>query len=248
MMNVSVNFADEQNDLYPGLQRGSAAEILQVIGEIYTLLSKAGVPVRPYTKKGLAALALADEDKKQRILTDLNNWKAILQSSEVTLDKVDEHYLAQKALKHFKFKLKKHDWAQSAADEIIEIYNPQGVQIYRSLNFFGVCGYSLLDLCVHEWWILWERPKSVINSIHNVVTSVLSGEKQDSAVNIDSHLIRETYDDGTTQPFLPRITLVNFGDIYPAYCSDSNEIIGFVITSKGKLLSVGADADAVDFI
>lgn len=248
MMSALVNHAGVDKEIYAGLKNGLAAEIIQQINELYRILAAAGIHVRPFTPKGLQALLTIDEDKKYKILQDLTNWKNILLSSEEYLNQVSEKNLASKALDYFKFKLKNHDWQETSTHDIIEIYNPQGIQLYRSLNFFGVCGYSLLDLCVREWFVLWERPKSVINAIHNVVQDVLSGQKKDTAVNIGSHLIRETYDDGTTQPFQPRITLVEFGNIYPAYNDDYSKIIGFMITSSGKPLSIGAEATTVDFI
>lgn len=249
MMNVSVNFTDEENNLSVSLEHGYAAEIIHLVKDIYSILIKASVPVRPYTRKAVQTLLASDEAKQLRIIHDLKNWKAILVSSEVGLGNVDECHLAQKALNHLNFRLKDQNWQDACFDQIIEIYSPNGIQLYRSLNFFNTCGYSLLDLCVNEWYVLWERPTSVINRIHEVVNAVMTGQKQDTDVGIGSHLIRETYDDGTTQPFLPRTALVEFGKIYPAYCgADKKAIIGFVITSRGKVVSVGSETDAIDFI
>ncbi|WP_413289254.1 hypothetical protein [Bdellovibrio sp. HCB337] len=249
MMNVSVNYHNPTSNMYAGLEYGIAAEIIQQINEIYYILAKASVPVRPFTPKAIQALKEADEIKKLRILQDLTNWKNILVSANVGIEKVDEKQLAAKALKYFNFRLKDHDWLETCGDQIIEIYNPEGIQLYRSLNFFNTCGYSLLDLCVNEWFVLWERPKAIIQRIHDVVGQVLTGTKTDTAVGIGPHLIRETFDDGTTQPFQPRTAIVEFCNVCPTYSNDlKNNIIGFVITSRGKLVSVGEEATAIDFI
>lgn len=249
MLNLSAGFTEEQHKVQFNSWTGTATEIIHHIDEIYSILAKAAIPARPYTRKALQTLSIANEDKKLRILQDLKNWKAILVASNVSFDNVDELNLASKALNHFNFRLKKHDWQDVCQNQIIEIYNPQGIQLYRSLNFFNTCGYSLLDLCVTEWFVLWERPTSIINRIHAIVNDVMTGNFLGGDVGIGSHLIRETYDDGSTQPFLPRTALVEFGSIYPAYCgSDYKTITGFIITSRGKLVSVGEEAANVDFI
>jgi hypothetical protein len=235
-------------DNYASLNFGTAAEIIQQVDLLYTLLLQAGIPARPYTPKSVQILSGLEETRKKNILRDLKNWSHILMTSGSSLENVDERSLAGKALKYFNFKLKDHNWEETHLDEIIEIYNPEGIQLYRSLNFFKTCGYSLLDLCVNEWFILWERPRSVVEKMHAVVGTVLNGKKQDFAMNVGPHLIRETYDDGMTQPFAPRAAIVEFKNIYPAYGRDYTDIIGFMVTSKGKLVSIGDDAMKVDFI
>lgn len=240
----------DDESLKQDLSTGTAASIFQVVNELHELLKTMGIETRPFTQKALHGLVQSDETKKQRILKDLTNWKNILVSSDQDKFQVDECRLASLALKYFNFRLKNKYWIEAThPDEIIEIYSPEGIQLYRSLNFFKTCGYSLLDLYVNEWFILWERSSATIDKIHEVVEQTLSGKKLDTKVGIGPHLIRETYDDGTTQPFEPRTAVVEFGDIYPAYDNeDSDQIIGFMITSKGRVVSVGDEALTVGFI
>jgi hypothetical protein len=245
LANISIQSPITSTELGKGL----SSEIYQEVNEIYHILAAANIPVRAYTNKALQGLLQSDDAKKQRILQDLKNWKNILMTCGMSLENVDERQLASKALGYFGFKIKNLDWIETIAyDEIIEIYSPQGIQLYRSLNFFNTCGYSLLDLYVHEWFVLWERPASIINRIHATVGEVLAGKKTDTQVPIGPHLIRETFDDGTTQPFLPRTAIVDFGTIYPTYGNSRSDIIGFVITSKGRIVSIGDEALEVDFI
>jgi len=243
LVNSQKNYAD--------LNNGILFEIMQHIDFIHELLMRASIPTRPYTAKAVETLLSMDNQSHRMILGRLKSWKNILISADIDLDNVDEIVLANKALEYFNFRLKDYNWETTARDEIIEIYNPEGIQLYRSLNFFKTCGYSLLDLCVNEWYILWERPKSIVEKMHKVVGELLSGKKADHAMNVEPHLIRETYDDGTTQPFYPRTAVVEFGNIYPLYSNGidkANGIIGFVVTSRGKLISVGDDAMKLAFI
>lgn len=247
-MNVSLdinslhlNDADVSSDL--------TAEIIQQVELIYGLISRASIPVRPYTPKSIQILLSLNREKKVKIRQHLQSWSSILMSADGPLEKVDERHMANKALGYFNFRLKNYDWQDTSSDQIIEIYNPEGIQLYRSLNFFKTCGYSLLDLCVNEWLVLWERPKAVIDKMFSAVKDIISGQRTNYKFDeIGPHLIRETYDDGTTQPFQPMAAIVEFKNIYPAYSLDKKYIIGFVCTSVAKVIAVGDETLKIDFI
>ena len=42
-------------------------------------------------------------------------------------------------------------------ENIVEVYNLDHVQLFRSINFFDLCNYSLLDLLARQWFELFER-------------------------------------------------------------------------------------------
>lgn len=228
-----------------------AAEIFRSIDMLHGLLLKLGYPTRAYTASSvqiLLGLSTARQLEIQDSLSKtINIIKAVTQDIEIT-DKSSDVKLMQKAISHFNFKLKNYTWENTAENLVIELYNRDSVQLFRSLNFFNTCGYSLLDLCVHEWFILWERPRKVMEQVHSIVNNVLTGDSHDSyQMNVPRHIIRETYDDGTTQPFLPRSMLVEFKEMIPAY-SPQGTIAGFVVTSTCKVLSIGDEAMKLDFI
>ena len=232
------------------LTQGICAEIIATTDSIHGMLVLAGRPVRAYTARGVEKLIALDDAARCEILTNLKNWESILSAAalEMSLDNVNEVALAEKAMKHFRFHLRGHDWSEFGDDEMIEIYNNEGVQLYRSLNFFSICGYSLLDLCVNKWFELWERPTSTLDAMNKLVISVITSAKKDTCAGIAPHLVRETYDDGTTQPFVPRATLAIFNKIFPVYSPGSNDVAGIIITSTGKPISIGAEAMELGFI
>lgn len=244
MQSASLTGAFHNKDLTQGL----SAEIIRRIDAIHLLLLKYGYPTKTYTAKSVQMLLSLGDEKKKDILQWLDIWHGILSSAEESVEEVNEPKLADKALKYLNFRLKDYDWLDRHQNEIIEIYTPIGIQLYRSMNFFETCGYSLLDLCVNEWFVLWERPKFVVDRMHQIVDEVLSGRKKDPAFGLGPHLVRETYNDGTTQPFLPRAAIVEFKNIYPAYGAAGNTIIGFVVTSVGKVISEGDEALKMGFI
>jgi hypothetical protein len=234
---------------FSSLNTGTAAEILLLIESLHKTLFAAGIPSRPYTAQAADKLVRMPEEQKRAILQQLRPWIAILASTAVAADMnfLDETRMVERALDQFNFNLKNHTWDTTAGEQILEIYNAQGMQLYRSLGFFKTCGYSLLDLCVNEWFVLWERPQKVVQQMNEVVASVLSGKKTDTVVNIAPHLILETYDDGCTQPFIPRAIFVGFKNIYPLY-SIQDQVCGFIVTSSARLICEGEDSLKINFI
>ena len=232
------------------LNHGICAEIISHIDFIHGMLMKASYPARAYTATGVQKLLAMDEASHALILKNLSNWKSILMdsSTDIGLETANEVNLAHKALKHFRLNPMGFDWTTVAHEEIIEIYSNDGTQLYRSLNFFSICGYSLLDLCVNKWFELWERPSTTLEAMNKVVGEVIMKKKVGHDANVAPHLVRETYDDGTTQPFVPRATIVYFRKIFPVYSPGSSDVAGFVITSTGKPISVGAEAMGLGFI
>jgi hypothetical protein len=239
-----------ENLSYADLKSGPAAEIIMRIEILHGLLLKVGITNRPYTASAVNILRTLPREKHLSILKSLQVLTTLIESSgDLTIGtEINEPLLVDKALEYFNFKMKNHSWETTAKNEIIEIYNHEGIQLYRSLNFFTTCGYSLLDLCVNEWYVLWERPRRVIDQLAEIVADLFAGKKAgDSTVYVPRHLIRETYDDGTTQPFQPRSILVEFKNIYPTYSAD-DRINGFIATSTAQVVSIGDEALQLDFI
>lgn len=237
-------------------------EITRQIDFAYNILIKRGHLTRPYTKSAVATLLSFSEERQLQVLENAKKLLGVLSSidadPQTEVDpatevpelesNVDEIALTKKALSCFGFRMKDSTWEQTSEDHLIEIYNSNGVQLHRSLNFFKTCGYSLLDLCVHEWYVLWERPSQVLKKLNEIVGQVLTGApRPGTRMDVGPHLVRETYDDGTTQPFHPRSMVVQFKDMYPAF-NANDQICGFVVTSLVKTLTVGDDVLKVDFI
>lgn len=60
-------------------------------------------------------------------------------------------------------------------DDIIEIYNAEGIQIYRNMNFYEVCSYSVGDILSYGWSELYERDPQISQQIVQVATGIFQG-------------------------------------------------------------------------
>lgn len=227
----------------------TVAEIFKQVDTVYSVLCKAGIPARPYTPLALQKLLSFSEEQQRQLLSQLQLWSSVITSVEFggDFDFSAEIAMVEKAVQKLRFQLRNHSWTDTDENQIIEVYNLEGIQLYRSLSFFKTCGYSLLDLCVHEWFILWERPQKVLQEMNLALQSRLTGHTKDPSPGIPPHLVMETYNDGFTQPFLPRAIFVNFTKWYPLY-SESGDMTGFILTSTAKVVSEGEESLKFDFI
>lgn len=236
-------------------QLGSALalDITHHIDHAHGLLLKSGYPTRAYTKSAVETLLSFNQEKQLQVLENAKKLIGVLNSfedfqPEIENEVVNEVALTKRALSAFGLHVTDDTWEDKAKDCIIEIYSHQGVQLHRSMNFFKTCGYSLLDLCVNEWYVLWERPSKVMEQLNEIVGQVMTGSYRASTeMAVRPHIVRETYDDGTTQPFLPRSIVVQFRDMFPTF-NAHGEISGFVVTSEARVLNVGDEALKLGFI
>lgn len=67
----------------------------------------------------------------------------------------------------------KHELNFVTDDKMIEIYNLENVQTFRSINFFDYCNYSLLDVLAREWYVLYDRLDSVNEGLYSTIKSAI---------------------------------------------------------------------------
>lgn len=78
-------------------------------------------------------------------------------------------------------------------DDVIEVYDLDGHQLYRSFNFFPICTYTLEQIYSIPWFDLYERNEEMIRANLESVNEVLSSPFQGTrATRIPAHEVRET--------------------------------------------------------
>lgn len=77
-------------------------------------------------------------------------------------------------------------------DSVIEIYSIDNVQLFRNLNFFKYCSYTLEELHSQEWWLLFERNAQILGMVHEYAMKFVTGELTENVgLNIPRHTVRE---------------------------------------------------------
>ena len=80
-----------------------------------------------------------------------------------------------------------------ATDDVIELYNLQGIQLYRNMRFFKVCSYNLLDLSVNSWETLYDKPTHVLEATQKIIQRMFSSGDRPISYDIPTYLQKEKY-------------------------------------------------------
>lgn len=65
------------------------------------------------------------------------------------------------------------DFLEALEDgDIVEIYDAQQVQVFRNLDFFDFCSYTLEELFTLEWWRLFKRDEDISKKILDVASEI----------------------------------------------------------------------------
>lgn len=60
------------------------------------------------------------------------------------------------------------------ADDVVEIYDSNFVQVYRSFSYFNLCNYSLLELSSYPWFELYERSSIISKQLIEISERILN--------------------------------------------------------------------------
>lgn len=175
--------------------------------------------------------------KQQEILSNISTYVRILaQAFEPEIERNNNlHEIARLrwALHCFGLKAKKQDVFNIVApDDVIEVYNLQGVQLYRNVGFFKVCSYNLLDLSVQPWDMLYDKPTHVIEATHNVIHRLFDSGDDPIPYGIGTYLQKEKFEFAdslktlkVTPKFIVPLYDINDGRPSGAFSTYSAELI-----------------------
>lgn len=111
-------------------------------------------------------------------------------------------------------------------NECFEIYDSNGVQVYRSFNFANYTSYSLEEILTIPWYRLFYRDSSIIEQMQALAGRVFSGEiLTPQKIDIPDHYCHETY--GTKN----EKCVVSFKTISPLF-DKTGRVDSFLATSE----------------
>jgi hypothetical protein len=166
------------------------------------LISSAGYPItqapRALSIENMMKLSPAQIHK---LCFQLRLTRALCssQAEEIENPTDDQRRLLKRALDFYGLEMNESMMEHIGPDDIIEVYSPASTQLYRSLNFFRTSGYSLEDLLLNEWYILWERPQSVIDKVMVVMNQLLEGQNEILPFDLPVHIVREIFQENENQ-------------------------------------------------
>jgi len=194
-----------QNLLHPSLkdngsgEDGLVREFLRLARVHSAYLEQLNFPQRLVSGRSEEQFRQLPVMRKWQVLADLTV------NSEIITEMVEEDPSSSsgrdfefkcfdKALRKFKLKLKDNDiFSKIDADDIIEIYTHEGIQIYRSWSCFKFCRYSVEDLLVNNWQTLYSRPTYVVNYLMNLAPQIFQPDCETVPYDLHEYLIVEKF-------------------------------------------------------
>ncbi len=160
---------------------------------ICKLVHDEGIVIRPYSNPRLPFFLSLDEAEQKSALANLKAYLDICESVKAKgYSLKDTRLLTDEALERLNLSADKKDLNVIKHNHLVEIYNLQHTQIFRSFRFFEVSSYTLEDICCRKWWHLYERSAENESLIQKIVADFLATENKTALkVKMPQHLIRE---------------------------------------------------------
>lgn len=193
------------------------------------MLAGEGVLVRTYDK-GLPYFSKLSEKQKQTINYHLEFYV------ELCREHMSEGYSLKdgptfvwRALRKLNLIPRSDLFQFFNENSVIEIYSNENVQLFRNLNFFRVCSYTLEELHSREWWLLFHRDNSITDSLMGYAGKIFNQEISENFVpDIPTHIVREL----ASADML--VTEINFPVMGPLY--HNKRAVALIIAEDAKIL------------
>lgn len=224
-------------------------ELLTKIQHYAYVARKLGYACTVSSEKSIQQLIEIPTSKKREILQSIGLYLEWMSECDIEELKINEKSFLLAALSHYG--LEADDDLLNTIDEetVVEVYNENMVQLFRSFRLLDLTAYSLMDLSVFEWYVLWQRPHLVIEQMQNEIQAVMKNETPFKPFRISPHLLKETLNTGLTEPFVPKSAFVSFKYIGFLKRKTFQSPRAFLCTGKGSIVTEGfAETNRLSFL
>ncbi|MGZ3768418.1 MAG: hypothetical protein ACXVCP_01245 [Bdellovibrio sp.] len=257
MSNLLLN-AGAKNDnfdeiLHYALQDSTNFNLLKTLEHFSSKLKRYGYNISPYSLASLIGLKQLSIERKNQIRNHFENWSTWIEPDSegteiIEIDLEKEKNFLQKALNHYGLWMSDEMWNTLRKGQVIELYGSDMVQLYRNLNFFEFCSFSLLDVSIFEWFKLWERPSRIQEEMMKRATVAMTTVTPCMAYEVPEHILREVKTIQGLQEHPPIACLVKFkyiGSLFKGPCTKS---WGAIATSRAEVIASGDEALHIHFV
>lgn len=196
---------------------------------------QAGVQVVPYYDSEPRLFSQQSSSKQHEILEALALCVKVCRDTEANGHALcDSPQLIWQALKELGLRPPSDLFSYMNDCTVVEVYSPEGIQIFRSFSFFRYCSYSLEELYCENWTNLFARDdETIVPMIFNFMRSVYDGTEKctTSLRHVPQHIVRET-----SSPERLRLKVgVNWGA--PLFRENTMEPVATLFLETGELIA-----------
>jgi hypothetical protein len=161
--------------------------------DIADLGASVGIKIVPYRDESLHYFSRLDFNSQDQILSALkvylNTYQATLAEGVSALNSTRTVW---NALMQLGYKPTSDLFSYIEDGNVIEIHDNNYVQVFRNLNFFNFCSYSLEELYCNQITDLYERDLAMEANMMNIVGKIYSGEIRNTMeTGLKPHTIQE---------------------------------------------------------
>jgi hypothetical protein len=141
------------------------------------LLQKYDIQATALSPTGVDKFVSLDFAQRDQIIRSFNNYARIIFSAEEKgINLRDEVALLEHALPLLGLSASRDALQKVREGNVIEIYNPQYIQIFRNITFMEFCKYSLMDLICFEFYELYERSSYITDQLLEAGFEILNSQ------------------------------------------------------------------------
>jgi hypothetical protein len=214
----------------------SADEFKRLIEGIAEFARRAGLKVQAGTERSWAHYRSLPQTQKAEIFVSAKNYFEICEATIKEGSQISETAsLLWMSLKHFGLFPGSDLMDRLTNDMVVEVYNQDGIQIFRNMKFMEVCSYTIADVFIYPWWELFKRNDELLNDLKHEIGQVLEGKTNKLLESkIRRHRIVESF---SVEQSEIEMKIAFFG---PIFHRGTKQIAGFVAASEATVLSAHA--------
>lgn len=152
-------------------------EFLEATTHISGICKKYGYNLEGHSPTGIAKFLSHQKPVQKKILISCQQFIEFCMSAEKEGINLRDNNtkLTWWALKQFNLRPHSELFNHLTDEHIVEIYNEDSIQVYRSFNLFQFLSYSVSDIFSHEWWELYRRDNAVFDRMLLLTNQLLDG-------------------------------------------------------------------------
>lgn len=169
---------------------------VESLGDFSELAKRYGYPLEPFARHGKSRFLGFSKERQAAVLNGL--WLQLASYNDCIENNLDigrgGSKIAWWAIRDLKLRPLSDLFSSISDNDVIEIYDANHVQIFRSFNFLQGVSYSLDELLTYEWWELYLRDHEVTSNMVETVTHMLrSDSHQTIARPFPRHYLSERF-------------------------------------------------------
>ncbi len=169
-------------------------QICQQMDRFVTLLRKHGYEAKSYRDSSVIHFNSLEQTQRETIFRQFQKYSDLCAE-------VDSQDFSFRASKELTARILKKIGVVAPVNffdtldqgDIVEIYDANGVQVFRNFDFYEHCTYTLLDLVSYPWYELLERHESITGIIGGHIQTIMGNCNETVPSTVPVHSMREIF-------------------------------------------------------